>query len=352
MESVAETVQDITPSWLTQALQSAGHDYFITAVRPQAIDTGQMGCTYRLTLDYDGLIGPPTLVAKLAAEDGSTRRLVSAGYTAEVGFYLQLAPRLEVSTPRCWYGAIGEGGTEFTLVLDDLTPAAPGAQADGCTVAQAAISIDNLVGLHVPLWNDPALGQCTFLMHPSQGMAAVMGDVTVTAADGFVERYKDDLDELDAATLRSAAEVTAKWQLAGLNVFSAIHGDYRLDNLLFHPTGDQVIAVDWQTAAVGPPMRDVAYFLGTSLEPLVRKAHEERLVEAYHSTVMERGVADYSAQRCWDDYRLGQLQGPMVTLIGCMYATGTRSRQSDAMFLAMARRSCAAIRDLQTLELL
>jgi hypothetical protein len=42
----------------------------------------------------------------------------------------------------------------------------------------------------------------------------------------------------------------------------------------------------------------------------------------------------------------------MVTVIGCMYATGARTDKSDAMFLAMARRSCAAIRDLRSLELL
>ena len=63
-------------------------------------------------------------------------------------------------------------------------------------------------------------------------------------------------------------------------------------------------------------------------------------------------MTGYEADRCWDDYRLGQLQGPMITIIGCMYASGERSEQSDAMFLAMAHRSCAAIQDLRTLDLL
>jgi hypothetical protein len=35
-----------------------------------------------------------------------------------------------------------------------------------------------------------------------------------------------------------------------------------------------------------------------------------------------------------------------------MYAMGDRSDRSDGMFLAMARRSCAAIRDLRSLDLL
>ena len=159
------------------------------------------------------------------------------------------------------------------------------------------------------------------------------------------------MDDSDTATLRDAAEVIADWQLARLEPFAVIHGDYRLDNLMFPPDGDDVVAVDWQTAAIGPPLRDVAYFLGTSVEPDQRRASEEQLLAEYHAAVVARGVTDYAADRCWEDYRLGQLQGPMVTVIGCMYAGGVRSDRSDAMFLAMARRSCAAIRDLRSLDL-
>ena len=41
-----------------------------------------------------------------------------------------------------------------------------------------------------------------------------------------------------------------------------------------------------------------------------------------------------------------------LPVLGCIYASGVRTEQSDAMFLAMARRSCAAIRDLRSLDLL
>ena len=71
----------------------------------------------------------------------------------------------------------------------------------------------------------------------------------------------------------------------------------------------------------------------------------------YHAALVERGVTGYDADRCWDDYRLGHLQGPMIGTIGCIYASGEQNERSDAMFLAMARRSCAAIRDLGSIEL-
>ena len=35
------------------------------------------------------------------------------------------------------------------------------------------------------------------------------------------------------------------------------------------------------------------------------------------------GIEGYAADRCFDDYRLGQLQGPMITTIGAAYGGAT-----------------------------
>ena len=64
----------------------------------------------------------------------------------------------------------------------------------------------------------------------------------------------------------------------------------------------------------------------------------------------EQGVTGYDQSTCWHDYRLGMIQVPLISALGCAFAI--ESERGDDMMAAMLRRGCRAIRDLGTLELI
>jgi hypothetical protein len=339
---------DITADWLTSALRASFPDVAVRAVEIEQIGTGQTGANYRLHLDADGL--PPTLVAKTAAGDPAARERVSQGYRSEVGFYTVLRDQVQIRTPRCWHAEISDDNCSFVLLLDDLAPARPGVQTEGCTVDQARDAVRNLAGLHAPLWNAPSLFEHRdFLGSMTGDRAEFLGGITQNAAEVFCDRYVAELGD-DVATLRAAAALTGRWVGIATGVVALLHGDYRLDNLMFPEQGDGVYAVDWQTLTVAPPGRDLGYFLATSLRVDDRRVHHDALVAEYLDALRSLGV-EMTAEQCDVEVRLGLLQAPMITMIGAAYATAERSASADAMFLAMATRAAAALRDLDSLAL-
>jgi aminoglycoside/choline kinase family phosphotransferase len=251
--------------------------------------------------------------------------------------------------PACRYAAITDDGSTFTLLLEDLAPAVPGVQAEGCTVDQAAAAVRNLAGIHAATWCDDALVASRWLQPWAPDTGRFLGDVLVGATDEFVARYGDALGADDVDTIRRAAASTGEWAAAPVTHHTVVHGDYRLDNLMFSPDG-AVVALDWQTATVGAPTRDLAYFLETSLDVELRRRHEQALLAVYVDALVAGGVGRGEAEASLQHYAADLRQGPLITVLGAVYATAVRSDAADGMFLAMASRSCAALRDHGVLE--
>ncbi|MGI5218692.1 phosphotransferase [Nocardia sp. CA-290969] len=341
MMPIPLTAAELTPEWLTAALGAA-----VDTVAAEPVGTGQIGSVFRLRLTGDGV--PERLLAKLPAADPGTREMLAGAYRQEVRFYTELAATVAVRTPRCHYAEIHGSGSEFVLLLEDLAPASQGDQIAGCTVAHAHQAVANLAGLHAPRWCDQALLDIEGFSRNGPEEAATLGELYGPTTDLFLDRLGDRLTPEDRDTVRACGEIIAGWLIARPERFGLVHGDYRLDNLLFGPGDPAVVtAVDWQTVNLGLPARDLAYFVTTSLDPEPRRAAEGDLIATYHRRLTELGVTGYSLDACRQDYRFAALQGPLVAVFGAAY--GTPSERGDAMFATMIRRSCAAIRDLDSL---
>ncbi len=333
-------------------LAEQGHPVDVDAVEVAPIGTGQTGATYRIGVRYRSLAAdlPDSYVIKLPAQEQAVRERVALSYRSEHAFYTRVADTVAVPLPRCFYCAYQEPG-DFALLLADMTPALQGDQLQGCTTAEAHLAVTALAGLHGPRWCDPAWLSFdgTVMPKPDEATARGLGDITRLAATTMIDKVGARLSPADRATVLEAADLIADWLLGAGERFSILHGDYRADNLLFDPQRSQVTVVDWQTLAVGLPARDLAYFIGTSVQPTERARHERALVESYHQALQGYGVSDYDSETCWQDYRFGMLQIPLITTLGFAFSAATE--RGDDMMVTMLERGSQAIRDLGTLEL-
>ncbi|MBB2992985.1 hypothetical protein FHR72_004492 [Mycolicibacterium iranicum] len=349
--SIPRGPADLTPQWLASVLGTEVGDVEVTA-----IGTGQTGATYRVRATYpptaQSPTPPATFAVKLPAQDDAVRERVALGYLSEVEFYSAVARDVAIPVPGCFHSEISPDGTDFVLVLADMAPAEQGDQIAGCTPAEAALAVEALAGLHGPSWGERRFFDLPCIVMPKPGDEAAakgMGDVAVMAADITLDKLGGSVSDEDRDTLLTSMGLVTPWLLAVPERFSLMHGDYRLDNLLYDPDRTRVTVVDWQTIGIGLPTRDLAYFTATSLLPEQRAESERDLVERYHSTLLGHGVSGYDLETCWHDYRLGVLQAPLLTALGYAFAASTE--RGDEMILTMLHRGCRAIRELDAIDL-
>jgi hypothetical protein len=346
--------RDVTAVWLTDVLRHAraiGAGTAVAGLDAAAIGTGQAGANIRYSLTYTGDPGPRSIVCKFASQDpqSAATGVFARTYETEVMFYRELASGLAISRPDCYFAAVEPGTARVVLVLEDVAPADQGDQLAGCTIEQAALALGQAARLHGPRWGDPSLQRWD--RSELTAMVATAFDEMWAA---FVDRYAATVDDvvLEAgAQLNACIAATVEPPQPGTGTL--VHFDYRLDNILFHPDPDAprpLVVVDWQTVQLGLGAGDIAYFLGSALEPEARRRSEEELVVGYHRALVEQGVTDYSLERCWDDYRRSSFNGLRMAVLASLGVEQTV--RGDAMFAAMARRSAHMAIDLDARRLL
>ncbi len=351
-----ERPTDLTDEWLTAVLGAGtvtGHEF-------ERIGTGQMSECYRVALQYaDGDTGPATVVLKVAAADPNSRQtgLALGLYEREVRFYAEIAGALdggersdgESTAPfaPCFHHAYDAGTGAFDLLLGDAAPAEVGDEIRGATSEQAMLALTQLGRVHGPLLGDEGLAEAAWLNREAPVSQALLAGLWAGFADRFGDRIAPAhrqvcerlVDSFDAYLAQEAAA------LQGL-----VHGDYRLDNMLFGTDGADrpLTVVDWQTVTRGPAFTDVAYFIGCALPDEVRRTHYEALLGAYHAALGETSTLSLDDVR--DGVRRQSFFGVMMAIVSSMLVAQTE--RGDQMFMTMLARHCAHVLDTDALAVL
>jgi Ecdysteroid kinase-like family len=311
--SVPADSDAITPKWLTAVLREAGALDQARVTSIQSAPIGQLGFfgqIPRLRVSYDKLEpgAPESLAAKFSAPNPQARAMAhSMGfYERELGFYRKLADDCPIRTPRCYFGEVEMDSGASLLVLEDLSWM-HNLRSAGGSVAEAELVIRELGKLHAAWWGDARLDQIPWLAMKGMLTPDQAPLIFTQVWDSFLGKLSIPVTE----ELLAAGDLCRRY-LGAVSVEmytepprTLIHNDVQGNNLLVAEDGERSLAVvDWQLTTAARPGPDLARFLVGYLDIADRRGHEDRLLQVYHSLLIERGVADYSLERCRDDYRM------------------------------------------------
>lgn len=232
------------------------------------------GAIYRVSLDGGArasvvvkAVRPParTTGRREGTSDARKRR----SYAVEAAWYRELSPRCADVCRMPTLLAERASGDDRTLVLEDLDAAgfdgrrrvADARELDACLAWLAALHARFLGASPTSLW-------------PS-------------GTYWHLATRKDELASIDDDELRAAAPILDA-RLRSARFQTIVHGDAKLANFCFTPSGDAVAAVDFQYAGGGPGVRDVAYLLAGSFGD---EADEARRVDVYFARLREAVLA-------------------------------------------------------------
>ena len=226
------------------------------------------------------------------------------------------------------------------------------ASVDGAlpSVDDIELAVRHLAPFHARWWADERLRDLEFLRYPGSAADAAFMAQAHSALGAALpiarERY--------GAALPGALVTVAERLLANFDALAEsrrdavgegvtlVHGDFHPGQLFF-PTdrGGRFAVFDWQTVSAGNGADDLARIIVTGLNPEQQQACDQRLIELYHSLLVEHGVIGYDIEHCRAGFRQGLVTTAIINIIASVnidpaliqeYSATTDVSMTDAMF--------------------
>jgi hypothetical protein len=329
-----------TAAELTAALRASGVlnlDATVTACRAAPLGSGQLGDSFRVELDYSVAVAAPSSVfVKLPPSDPQSAAMAAriGAFERERHFYTSLLPRLDVRTPG-YLGSLDRAG-QPGLILQDMTGSArPLDQLRDGTSEQAEAVATQLARLQAPFWDDPEAAGGAHRYYNR------LTDHIDSLAERYViswQRHHEIVGGLLNTRQREIIEKFGRhcrdWAAGVTGPRTLAHQDLRLDNLLW--ARPQVWLVDWQTLGWTTPAWDLSFFLGSALEPEVRRQVETPLLRAHVQALHERGVANWDLDTATLEHR--RLSGAVLLAMVAALAFVQPTARGFDMFASILRR--------------
>jgi hypothetical protein len=306
-------IEQLTNEWLTGRLRRGG---FLDEGCVVRFDVKQarallISRVFHLAVTYSAAApadAPSRLFLKI-----SSPALESRFSQKEVEFYNTVAPLApELPLIRCYDAAFSSASGAAHLLLEDVSdthtqtvPPLPPSLRD-CELA-----VDCIARLHARFWQHPQLG--TEIGKLTTAAEFELLTQTLRAhLGGFIDFLGDRLtDERRTYYERVLAGSMQPWRRMlkpeGLTVS---HGDAHCWNFLYprEEASGTALIFDWHLWHVDIPLKDLAFMIAFNWYPQRRARLEQKLLRRYHAALVACGVARYSWEDCWRDYRFAVIR--------------------------------------------
>ncbi len=352
--------EGLTAAWLTSAFIEKGllaADNAVTSVQRELVGdgTGMMSELARLEVGYakDTPDLPSSFVAKFPSQNANNREIAMSYnlYEREVRYFAELDPLTTAASPRTYLTELD--GDNFILLMEDMRDYRIGDQAAGADLTDTTAAVDELAKLHAAFWN--RVDDLDWVPHIARSYHA--DNMAALCEIGWPNMCEIFKDYIDAGIARRGdaflAGLAALQEAMDTAPVTLLHGDFRLENVFFANTPDQVpiAIIDWQGPLLGKGVVDVALLLGQSTLTEVRRAEERQLLERYVAGLATGGVAGYEGDTAWQDYELAVLYNWVYVAV----VAGTLDVTNEKAFAWMSQmvaRQTAVSMDLDVFRLL
>ena len=142
---------------------------------------------------------------------------------------------------------------------------------------------------------------------------------------------------------------------------SVVHGDFRIDNVIFHPTESRILAVlDWELSTLGHPLADFAYhamtwcvtadeFRGIKGADLTALGipNEAAYVAAYCKRTGRRAIEDWDYYLAFNMFRMAAILQGILARANQGNATGSEALATGQRARPMAQAGWRQVEQLQ-----
>ena len=344
---IPQTAAELTPEWFSQTV-GATFGASVQSVEREVVGAGVgfLGQLHRCVLTWEPgtpMEAPTSVVVKLpptVAANKATGEATQA-FEREIVVYRDLIASMGIPAPKFIYADLdpnpgawlarvvlffltvlpvravnwlvlkfiklsASSKRRYLLVMEDIADARPPNQVEGGSIADVDAALDVLAAFHGQCWMWSEVEDRNRLIWPHDQAPKVLKASYMRNRSDFVDRYASQLPPGTIARLDDAQNnITDIVEQLSAEPWTLLHGDFRLDNILFRPDGE-IVVLDYQLVARGRAGFDVAYFITTALT-VEHRSEESRMLRRYHDALVSAGVTDYSFDQLVSDVEVTKI---------------------------------------------